>query len=57
MTIFQVRQARSRAIVWTGEAESADRALEAAAQSAGYHTFAEMPDALRTDMAVEAVTV
>ncbi len=57
MTIFQVRQARSRAIVWTGEAASADRALEAAAQAAGYHTFAEMPDALRTGMAAEAVTV
>jgi hypothetical protein len=57
MTIFQVRQARSRAIVWTGEAASADRALEAAAQAAGYHTFAEMPNALRSGMAAEAVKV
>jgi hypothetical protein len=57
MTIFQVRQARSRAIVWTGEAASADRALEAAAQAAGYHTFAELPDNLRRDMAAEAVKV
>ena len=57
MTIFQVRQARSRAIVWTGEAATADRALEAAAQAAGYHTFAEMPDGLRSGMAAEAVKV
>ena len=57
MTIFQVRQAKSHAIVWTGEAATADRALEAAAQAAGYHTFAELQDALNTDMAAEAVTV
>jgi hypothetical protein len=57
VTIFQVRQVRSRAIVWTGEAASPGRALEAAAQAAGYHTFAELQDALHTDMAAEAVTV
>lgn len=57
MTIFQVRQKSSRAVLWTGQAENADRALDVAAQAAGYHAFAELPDALRTDMAAEAVTV
>jgi hypothetical protein len=57
MTIFQVRQKSSRAVVWTGQADSADRALDVAAQAAGYHAFAELPEDLRADMAAEAVTV
>lgn len=57
MTIFQVRQNSSRAVLWTGQAESADRALDVAAQAAGYHAFAEMPDAVRANMSAEAVTV
>ncbi|MDH2311412.1 hypothetical protein [Methylobacterium brachiatum] len=57
MTIFQVRQNSSRAVLWTGQAENADRALDVAAQAAGYHAFAEMPEAARSNMSVEAVTV
>ncbi|WP_457107125.1 hypothetical protein [Methylobacterium sp. P5_C11] len=57
MTIFQVRQNSTRAVLWTGQAESADRALDVAAQAAGYRAFAEMPDAVRSDMSAEAVTV
>ncbi|GJE53394.1 hypothetical protein GOFOIKOB_6473 [Methylobacterium tardum] len=57
MTIFQMRQKSSREVLWTGQAETADRALDVAAQAAGYHAFAELPDAFRADMAVEAVTV
>ncbi|GAN52517.1 hypothetical protein ACXR8U_13630 [Methylobacterium radiotolerans] len=57
MTIFQVRQNSTRAVLWTGQAETADRALEAAAQAAGYHGFEELPEAARADMSAEAVTV
>lgn len=57
MTIFQVRQNSSRAVLWTGQAESADRALDVAAQAAGYHAFAEMPETARSNMSAEAVTV
>ncbi|WP_298704499.1 hypothetical protein [uncultured Variovorax sp.] len=57
MTIFQVRQNSSRAVLWIGQAESADRALEVAAQAAGYHGFEELPEAARADLSAEAVTV
>ena len=57
MTIFQVWQNSTRAVLWTGQAETADRALEAAAQAAGYHGFEELPEAARADMSAEAVTV
>lgn len=57
MTIFQVRQKSSRAVLWTGQADNADRALDVAAQAAGYHAFDELPDTLRADMAAEAVMV
>lgn len=57
MTIFQVRQKSSRAVLWTGQADSADRALDVAAQAAGYHAFGDLPADVRADMAAEAVTV
>ncbi len=57
MTIFQVKQKSSQAVLWTGQAESADRALDVAAQAAGYQAFADLPEALRSNMAAEAVTV
>ncbi|WP_187193662.1 MULTISPECIES: hypothetical protein [unclassified Methylobacterium] len=57
MTIFQVRQKSSRAVLWTGKAESADRALDVAAQAAGYHAFADLPEALQSNMAAEAVKI
>jgi hypothetical protein len=56
MTIFQVRHAGSRAILWTGVAADADRALEAAAQAAGYHSIDEMPETLRGGIAAEQIT-
>lgn len=57
MTIFQVRQKSSHAVLWTGQADSPDRALDVAAQAAGYHAFAELPADVRADMTAEAVTV
>ncbi|RUP13375.1 MAG: hypothetical protein EKK43_17120 [Methylobacterium sp.] len=57
MTIFQVRQNSTRAVLWTGQADTADRALEVAAQAAGYHGFEELPETARADMTAEAVIV
>ncbi|KMO34448.1 hypothetical protein VQ03_23375 [Methylobacterium tarhaniae] len=47
MAIFQVRQAATGAILWTGGAENEQQALDAMAREAGYADFAAIPESLR----------
>ncbi len=47
MSIFQIKQAKSGAVLWTGSAESERNALDAMAREAGYADFNAMPDHLR----------
>ncbi|MGU3538587.1 hypothetical protein [Methylobacterium sp. A54F] len=47
MSIFQVRQKTSGAILWTGAADDKTTALDAMAREAGYRDFAALPAAIR----------
>ncbi|AWN47097.1 hypothetical protein DK419_12895 [Methylobacterium terrae] len=48
MAIFQVRQAATGAILWTGGAENEQQALDAMAREAGYSDFSAIPESLRS---------
>ena len=47
MTIFQIRQRSSGAILWTGAAPDAHGALDAMAREAGYRDFDALPESIR----------
>lgn len=47
MSVFQVRQSGTGAILWTGAAASEVQALDAMAHEAGYCDHADLPDGLR----------
>ena len=49
MGIFQIRQTKSGAVLWTGAADDEQTALDAMAREAGYRDFAAIPDAIRAD--------
>ena len=54
MGIYEIRQAATGAILWTGGAESAEQALDAMAREAGYRDYASMPDEARGGQAEAA---
>ncbi|GLS44109.1 hypothetical protein [Methylobacterium brachythecii] len=47
MSIFQIKQKTSGAILWTGSAHDEKTALDAMAREAGYPDYASLPDQLR----------
>ncbi|GJE00256.1 hypothetical protein [Methylobacterium isbiliense] len=47
MTIFQIKQAATGAVLWTGGAADEQQALDAMAREAGYADFAALPESLR----------
>ncbi|MGY2051135.1 hypothetical protein [Methylobacterium sp. JK268] len=47
MTIFQIRQAATGAVLWTGCAQDEQHALDAMAREAGYRDYASLPETLR----------
>ncbi|KAB1073600.1 hypothetical protein [Methylobacterium planeticum] len=47
MSIFQIRQKTSGAILWTGSADNEQIALDAMAREAGYRDYASLPEAIR----------
>lgn len=47
MSIFQIKQKASGAVLWTGSASDEKTALDAMAREAGYPDFAALPDRLR----------
>ncbi|WP_375454051.1 hypothetical protein [uncultured Methylobacterium sp.] len=49
MSIFQVRQKKNGAVLWTGSADDEQTALDAMAREAGYRDFSALPDAVRGD--------
>lgn len=58
MRVFQVRQTRTGAILWVGEAPSREQALDCMAHAAGYMDFAHMPSqACGGDLQVEAISL
>ncbi len=54
MSIFQIRQKSSGAILWTGSAADEKMALDAMAREAGYSGYARLPDRIRAT-GIEAV--
>ena len=47
MSIFQIRQKTSGAVLWTGSADDEHTALDAMAREAGYPDYTALPDGLR----------
>lgn len=47
MSIFQIKQKTSGAVLWTGSADDEKTALDAMAREAGYADFASLPDRIR----------
>ncbi|MBN4097884.1 MULTISPECIES: hypothetical protein [Methylobacterium] len=47
MKVFQIRQAATGAILWTGSASDPISALDAMAHEAGYYDHSDIPDHLR----------
>ncbi|HEX8417586.1 MAG TPA: hypothetical protein VF641_08270 [Methylobacterium sp.] len=47
MSIFQIRQKTSGAVLWTGSAADVTTALDAMAREAGYPDFAALPATIR----------
>ncbi len=47
MSIYEIRQAATGAILWTGGPESAEQALDAMAREAGYRDYAALPEDAR----------
>ncbi|MDR7038706.1 MULTISPECIES: hypothetical protein [Methylobacterium] len=48
MSIFQIRQKTSGAILWTGSADDEQTALDAMAREAGYRDYSALPDSIRS---------
>ncbi|MGH1569830.1 hypothetical protein ACRAWG_03140 [Methylobacterium sp. P31] len=49
MSIFQIRQKKSGAVLWTGAADDEQTALDAMAREAGYRDFSALPETIRAD--------
>ena len=49
MSIFQSKQTKSGAVIWTGAAEDEQTALDAMAREAGYRDFSALPDTIRAN--------
>ena len=47
MSLFQIKQTSSGAILWTGSATDERTALDAMAREAGYPDYAHLPDRIR----------
>ena len=49
MSIFQIKQTKSGAVLWTGSADDEQNALDAMAREAGYRDFSAVPDTIRAN--------
>lgn len=49
MSIFQIRQKKSGAVLWTGSATDEQAALDAMAREAGYRDYSALPELIRTN--------
>ena len=47
MSIFQIKQTKSGAVVWTGAADDEQTALDAMAREAGYRDYSALPETIR----------
>ncbi|TFZ54645.1 hypothetical protein E4V01_24860 [Methylorubrum sp. Q1] len=56
MSVFQIRQGGTGAILWTGAAANEIQAMDAMAHDAGYYDNSDLPDTMRRGLKVEALT-
>jgi hypothetical protein len=56
MSIFQIRQGGTGAILWTGEAANEIQAMDAMAHDAGYRDRSDLPQSLGRSLNVEALS-
>ena len=56
MSIFQIRQGGTGAILWTGEASNEIQAMDAMAHEAGYRDRSDLPQNLGRGLKVEALS-
>ncbi|WP_346001151.1 hypothetical protein [Methylorubrum populi] len=56
MTVFQIRQGGTGAILWTGAAANEFQAMDAMAHDAGYLDRADLPQNLGRGLKVEALS-
>ncbi|CAO4133401.1 hypothetical protein [Methylorubrum extorquens] len=56
MSVFQIRQGGTGAILWTGAASNEIQAIDAMAHDAGYYDHSDLPDNMRRGLRVEALS-
>lgn len=56
MSVFQIRQGGTGAILWTGEALNEIQAMDAMAHDAGYRDRSDLPQNLSRGLKVEALS-
>ncbi|AMB43818.1 hypothetical protein [Methylobacterium sp. AMS5] len=56
MSVFQIRQGGTGAILWTGAAANEIQAMDAMAHDAGYYDHSDLPETMRRGLKVEALT-
>lgn len=56
MSVFQIRQGGTGAILWTGAAANEIQAMDAMAHDAGYYDHSDLPENMRRGLKVEALT-
>lgn len=56
MSVFQIRQGGTGAILWTGAAANEIQAMDAMAHDAGYYDHSDLPDNMRRGLKVEALS-
>ncbi|UGB24889.1 hypothetical protein LPC10_18465 [Methylorubrum sp. B1-46] len=56
MSVFQIRQGGTGAILWTGAAANEIQAIDAMAHDAGYYDHSDLPENMRCGLRVEALT-
>ncbi|BDL38058.1 hypothetical protein [Methylorubrum sp. GM97] len=55
MSVFQIRQGGTGAILWTGAAANEIQAMDAMAHDAGYYDHSDLPENMRRGLKVEAL--
>ncbi|MCP1539962.1 hypothetical protein [Methylorubrum extorquens] len=56
MSVFQIRQGGTGAILWTGAAANEIQAMDAMAHDAGYYDHSDLPENMRRGLKVEALS-
>lgn len=56
MSIFQIRQGGTGAVLWTGAAANEIQAMDAMAHDAGYYDHSDLPENMRRGLKIEELS-